>query len=343
MVVVKSWEVDRFVARPDPGKPIVLVYGADLGLVRERAETLIAGAVDDRHDPFSLVRIDGDALSEQPERLIEEADTIPLFGGRRAVWVKAGGRNFTAAVERVLGAAPSSGCRIVIEAGELRRASPLRALCERATNAAVLACYADDSKAVDRLIDDELRGAGLSIAADARVLLNGLLGGDRGASRSEIRKLILYAHGANRIDTADIASIVSDATVPAVDDVIDAAFAGRPGELENDFSRARSSGVAAGTIALMASRHVGMLHRLRVAVESGTPVVAAVDGAGPMLHSRRKAAAQSALQLWNAQRLGRLIGQLGDAVLETRKQPRLAYAIVQRALLSIAVTARRKE
>ena len=32
-----------------------------------------------------------------------------------------------------------------------------------------LPCYADDSKAVDRLIDEELRGAGLTIAADARV------------------------------------------------------------------------------------------------------------------------------------------------------------------------------
>jgi DNA polymerase III subunit delta len=342
MVAVKPWEVDRFVARPDPGKPIVLVYGADLGLVHERTDALIAGAVDDRHDPFSLARIDGDALAEEPERLVEEAHTVPLFGGRRAVWVKAGSKNFTAAVERVLATPPSSDCRIVIEAGELRRASPLRSLCERATNAAVLACYPDDSKAVDRLIDEELRGAGLSIAADARVMLNGLLGGDRGASRSELRKLILYADGANRIETADIAAIVADATAPAVDDVIDAAFAGRPGELETGFSRARSGGVAAATIALMASRHVAMLHRLRLAVESGTSVAAVVDGA-PMLHLRRKAAAQSALQLWNAQRLARLIGQLGDAVLETRKQPQLADAIVQRALLSIAVSARRKE
>src|ERR1700689_5074310 len=159
MVVVKAWEVDRFVARPDPGKPIILVHGADLGLVHERTDALIAGAVDDRHDPFSLARIDGDALAEEPERLVEEAHTVPLFGGRRAVWVRAGSRNFAAAVERVLAAPPAADCRIVIEAGDLRRGAPLRNLCERASNAAALPCYADTGRDLDRLIDDEMRAA----------------------------------------------------------------------------------------------------------------------------------------------------------------------------------------
>ena len=40
----------------------MLVYGPDAGLVRERADALIAAAVDDPNDPFSLVRIDGDEL-----------------------------------------------------------------------------------------------------------------------------------------------------------------------------------------------------------------------------------------------------------------------------------------
>ena len=56
----------------------------------------------DVNDPFALVRLEGDALASEPSRLVEEAHTIPLFGGKRAVWVKAGGRNFAAAVEAVL-------------------------------------------------------------------------------------------------------------------------------------------------------------------------------------------------------------------------------------------------
>ena len=59
---------------------------------------------------------------------------MPLFGGRRAIRVKAGSRSVTNGVETL----PDSDirdCRIVIEAGELRPEAPLRKACERAKNA----------------------------------------------------------------------------------------------------------------------------------------------------------------------------------------------------------------
>jgi DNA polymerase-3 subunit delta len=102
MVALKSTQVDAFVARPNPAQPIVLVFGADVGLVRERTEALIRASVDDPADPFCLARLDGDALASEPSRLVEEATTVPLFGGRRAVWVKGGARNFAPAVEALI-------------------------------------------------------------------------------------------------------------------------------------------------------------------------------------------------------------------------------------------------
>ena len=75
-------------------------------------------SVDNPDDPFSLVRIEGDDLSGNPLRLVEEANTIPLFGGRRAIWVKPTSRNIASAVEALI-AATSPDCRVVIEAGDL--------------------------------------------------------------------------------------------------------------------------------------------------------------------------------------------------------------------------------
>src|SRR5215471_4220591 len=192
MVALKGSDIERFVARPDRARPIVLVFGPDAGLVHERAEALIRASVDDPKDPFQLARLDGDDLAGEPARLVEEANTIPLFGGRRAVWVKAGSRNFAPAVEALVGAA-SPDCPVVIEAGDLRRSAPLRAICERAKNAVALPCYADTERDLVRLIDDELREAGLAISAEARAALLPLLGGDRLASRHEIGKLAMFA------------------------------------------------------------------------------------------------------------------------------------------------------
>src|SRR6202161_3146495 len=99
MVALRGREIDSFLARPDPGRPIVLLYGPDAGLVRERAEAVLASAVDDPSDPFSLVRLDGDELSAEPSRLVDEALTIPLFGGRRAIRVRAGSRALSSGVD----------------------------------------------------------------------------------------------------------------------------------------------------------------------------------------------------------------------------------------------------
>src|SRR3954465_14336570 len=126
MVALKSSDIESFVARPDPSRAVVLVFGPDAGLVSERADAIIRASVDDPGDPFALVRLDGDALASDPARLIDEATTVPLFGGRRAIRVRAGSRNMVPALEGVLGARLSD-CRVVIEAGDLKRNAPLRA------------------------------------------------------------------------------------------------------------------------------------------------------------------------------------------------------------------------
>ena len=104
MVALKGAEIESFVARPDAARPIVLLFGPDGGLVSERAETIVKSSVDDPADPFALVRLDGEVIASDPARLVDEATTVGLFGGRRAIWVKAGSRNFASVAARDLGA-----------------------------------------------------------------------------------------------------------------------------------------------------------------------------------------------------------------------------------------------
>lgn len=342
MVALKGSDIDSFVARPDPGRPVALVFGPDAGLVRERAEALVSASVDDPKDPFQLARLDGDDLTGAPTRLIEEANTVPLFGGRRAVWVKAGGRNIAPAVEPLL-ASPAPDCRVVIEAGDLKRSAPLRAICERSKHAVALPCYPDAERDLVRLIDTELRAESLAISAEARSALVPLLGGDRLASRHEIRKLALFARGKARVELDDVMAVVADASTLALDGLIDAAFAGRTGELEAQFGKARTAGTAAGTIVSAALRQVAQLHRARLAVDEGAPIGTAMEGIQPFVHFSRKAAVEIALRNWSSARLERAMTQVAEAALETRKQPALAEVIAQRTLLALAVSARRKE
>ena len=341
MVALRGKDIDAFLARPDPRYPIILLYGPDAGLVRERADALVASAVDDPNDPFSLVKLDGDELSAEPSRLIDEAMTVPLFGGRRAIRVRAGSRSFASGVD-TLAEMSLKDCRIVIEAGELRPESPLRKACERARTAVAIGCYPDGERDLAKLIDDEMRRSNLQLAPDARAALMALLGGDRQASRNELRKLALYAHGNSEVSLEDVTEVVADASELKVDPIVDGAFAGKPEIVETEFAKAVIAGTYPGVIVSAAQRQAAWLHKSALAVADGTPISSVLDGGFPRLHFSRKGAVETALRNFSAPRLLSVIEQLAAAALEMRKHAPLAAAIAQRALLSIAVNAKRK-
>ena len=339
MVALKGTEIEAFVARPD--RPVVLVFGPDAGLVSERADAIVRASIPDPDDPFALVRLEGDALASDPARLIDEATTVPLFGGRRAIRVKAGSRNLAGALEPLLSADLRDTC-VVIEAGDLKRNAPLRTLCERAKSAAAIPCYVDGERDLARLVDEEVRAAGLTIATEARAILIPLIGGDRRASRAELQKLVLYARGQGRIELDDVLAVVADASALALDGIVDSAFAGKPADVETQFAKAHGAGTPATTIVGAALRQAEKLHAIRLAVEQGASVADALQRMDPGLHFRRKPLVEAGLRLWSAAALMRSIRQLADASLDCRRQAGLADAIAQRAILSIAETGRRK-
>ena len=341
MVALKGRDIDAFLARPDPGRPIVLLYGADAGLVRERSDALMKSAVDDPNDPFATVRLDGDELANDTSRLVEEATTIPLFGGRRAVRVRAGSKNFSSSVD-MLTEAPLKDCRIVIEAGDIKPDSPLRKICERAKNAVAIPCYLDNAISLTQLIESELRQSQLRIAPDARAALLSLLGGNRQTSRNELAKLALYARGQSEITLDDVMTAVSDASDLKLDPMVDAAFAGRPAIVETEFAKAMLAGTYPGQIISTAQRHAAFLHKGSLAVEDGASASSVLDSGFPRLHFSRKDSAEAALRNFTARRLLQIIDQLATAALDARKQALLAAPIAQRALMSIAANARRR-
>jgi DNA polymerase III subunit delta len=339
MTAVKAGEVEGLLRRgPDPRIALLLVYGPDTGLVGERARRLAETAVDDPADPFQLVRLEGDAVASDPGRLVDEATTVALFGGRRAVWVRAGAKNLVPAVEALL-SGPSEA-RVVIEAGDLGKSAPLRAACERSPRALAIPCYADEGGGLAALVDDTLRAANLRIAADARRTLVASLGGDRLASRGEIEKLALYAHGRGEVTLDDVDAVVSDVSGLALNALVDAAFGGQSGEVEKAFRRFRAEGTNASTVLGAALRHGLQLLAARLQVEGGQGIAGAVQ-AWRGLHFRRQRAVEAQLGRWRSDSLREAVARLQEAVLACRRaDPTLEPALALDALLRVAGRAR---
>ena len=340
MVAVQARDVESALSRIDPARPVLLLFGPDLGLVRERAAAYLARAGGNEADPFGIIKLDGDEIASDPGRLVDEAGTIGLFGGRRLVSVRAGSRNIVPAVEALL-AAPLTDTVVVIEAGDLKRGVGLRALCESSPKALAIVCYADTERDLSRLIDTMTAEAGVTIDRDARAELMGLLGGDRLASRGEIAKLLLYAKGEPRITGEHVRAIVGDASSPAIDEVCDNALAGQNAEMAVAYAKAMGEGMRPDVLLGAVCRTIQTLHSLRINVEAGASPDRAVESVRPAIHFRRKPLMEKALRTWTTRRLEGALIAIDDALLAARRNAPLGAAIAERALLQLAGAARR--
>jgi DNA polymerase-3 subunit delta len=337
MVQIKSAEADRFLARPDPKIRVVLIYGEDEGLVSERAERFMRAVAGD--DPLARVRIEIETLSDDPGRLADEANAVPMFGGLRAIALRvSGNRRIEASIEAVLDQPPVDAW-VVITAGDLRRDSPLLKLLDAHPGAAVIRCFADAERDLDRLIDDEVKSAGLTIAPDARLALRDLIGGDRRMSRSEVAKLCLYAHDHGTITLADVRASSGDVAASEIDEVLDAMTAGDTAALDNGYRRLLAAGTPSFQVTSAAFRHFNYLEVGRSAFDGGVPARTVVERGRPPVYGPRAARVADTISRWPLARIRRALAILDDAFFDSRLRGSIGDQIVGQALLMVAALA----
>ena len=344
MAQKKVFEVDSWLARPDPAISIVLLYGPDRGLVAERARAYANRTGLPLDDPFSVVRLDASEADRDEGRLIDEARTVPMFSDRRLLWVRnAGSQKRLADDVKLLVAEPPRDAILLIEAGELKKGVGLRSVVEGARNAMALPCYGDEDRDIDAVIDEELTRAKLTMTLEARQALRRNLGGDRLASRGEIEKIVLYAHGAGEIGLDDIHAMTGDVSGQSLDDAVDALLEGRIAAFDTIFTRYCQDGGGQAFQALAAAmRQFQAIQAMRGAVETGRQNAAgAVAAQRPPVFFTRRKLMERAVERWSAAALARALSRLQAAVLQTRRRPELSAAVARQALLGIAVESAR--
>lgn len=343
MAEKKAGEVEAFLSRPDTSFPVVLLYGPDAGLVSERAAKVAHLSGVDPKDAFSFVSLQADELEKDIGKLFDEARTISMFGGRRLIRIRGAGsgsgKGLSAAVAD-LAKDPPRDATVVIEAGDLKKSAPLRVAAERGRAAIALPCYQDEGRALDLMIDEELKLAGLSIDRDSRDMLRSRLGANRLASRGEVQKLCLYCYGKSAVEPADILAIVGDVSADTLEETIDAAATGEVRKLPELIERLTSAGTQPFLLQQGLLRHFQALQVMRHVVEhEGQTIGRTVEARRP--HFRRKAALETALGLWTLDALAPALAAIEADILHSRKEATLSHVILRQTLLGTAVEAAR--
>ncbi len=335
---------DAFAAKPDPKIKAVLIYGPDAGLVRERLNIMtkaVAGSVD---DPFRVAEFDASALNDDPARLVDEAASMALTGGRRVVRIRDAGDTVGDLFAKFL-ENPIGDALIIVTASDLSPRSKLRSAFETSDVGAALPCYADDSESLEAVIRSSLKAAGLSITADALSWLTDRLGGDRELSRRELEKLTLYMGpdtkktGGN-VTEDDVLACIGDTASLSLDDLTYALADGDQATMQRVFGRLTAEGTSAISILTSVARHFMRLHETRGRMAEGKNADAAAAMLRPPVFFKLKARFNSQVNRWSEPLLARSLDILMEAELAAKSTDIPTDAAVERALLQLAQVGR---
>ncbi|MEI7871635.1 MAG: DNA polymerase III subunit delta [Alphaproteobacteria bacterium] len=339
---IEPRQVEAFLKKPDPRIRGVVIYGNDDGLVAERAVTLAKAVCEDLGDPFRVVDISGDVLKNDPARLADEFGALSMLGGRRVIRVRPAGEESVAALENLV-AATAGDALIVVEGGNLTPRSGLRALAETEACLAAMPCYMDNEAALEGLVESAARAQGLAVDADALNWIVERLGGDRGQTRSEIDKLLLYkASDTNKTVTLeDAVDILGDTAAIGIDDVIAATFDGELVALDRALDRVFSEGGHPVQLVRSLQRHADQLHLVSSHVGKGGNMEAAMFKArglprgGPVRQRFERH-----LRAWPLPRLGASLQAILKAEMDCKSTGLPDEAIARRLCLALASSAR---
>lgn len=351
MTALKGKAIDAFVARRDPKIAAILVYGPDLGLVRERADAVARQVCADFKDPFNYLELTDADLKSDPARLGDEIAALSLMGGDRVVRIRTNGESVAAAarlvVEGLEGGHLKPAGVVLIEAGDLAKSSGLRKLFEGSKAAVALPCYADAPADVRAIAEAAARAEDLRFDGEALDLLVLLLGEDRGVSRAEIDKLILFKgpktvrEGAGVITLDDVRAVLVDTVSDAAGDAAAAAADGAPARLARALHRLAVAGASPVGTARALQREFSRLRAARGLMADGASAETAMGKLRPPVFFMEKRAFEARLGRWSLKKLDAALDMLIDAELGAKSTGLPDEAIVERAAFRVASLANR--
>lgn len=338
-MILKGAEIARYLARPDPTRPALLIFGADaMRVALKRAEAVAALTGPDAEAEMRLTRLPGSTLRKSAADLTDAMRATGFFPGPRVVLVEDTPDTAADAVRAALTDWRPGDATLVVTAGALGKASPLRKLFDAHPTAVAAPIY-DDPPGEEEItrwltqagVTDITPAAQRDLMALARALPPGDL-------RQTIDKIGLYKHGDPAPLTLEDIEAMAPATLEAgIDDLLHATAEGRTADVAQLFTRLTAQGITPVTLTIAASRHFRALHA--AACDPGGPVAGLSRMRPPVFGPRRDRMARQA-QSWGMARAEEALRHLTDTDLTLRSAARAPQAaLVERTLIRLAALA----
>lgn len=329
-------QIEPFVKAPDSAARVILVYGPEAGLIKERSAVMGRSVVADLNDPFNAVTLAADKLVEDPARLMDEAMAMSMMGGARLIRIESATDTLAPLIKEYLQNASAQNL-VIIEGGELGTKSPLRALIEKASNAAAIPCYVEDERDLLGLVRDTLKEAGFAVDRDAAALLASALVGDRLRARNELAKLVIYkGDEKSAISIEDVQECIGGAGAQTLDKFVYSVTGAQSETALTAFHILLQEGVPLIVVLRSLQNHFRRLHLVKARVERGEAIEFVMKSLQPPVFWKQEDMFKMQIRSWSLPGLSRIMQRLADIEAACKRTGAPDEVLVAQALLSIS-------
>jgi DNA polymerase III subunit delta len=333
-------EMTKALDNPPANVRFFLLYGAD-----EASSLSLAKRIERTLGPdCERVDLDSGQLGEKPARLIDEACSFSLFGGKRYIRLSPVTEEALPAIEGLLDAEAVAN-PVVAVAGALRPSSGLLKIALARKDVLAHVSYPLDGEKADAVAIAIARECGLRLPSGLARTIVAAAGNDRAIIMQELEKLSLFLDAAPE-RPVEVTSDAIEAIGAAVNDsalstLTEAVVGGRPDRVAIAIAQLGQDGVSVVPMLRSVQKRLALLAELRSEVEQGRTPSAVVEARGKAIFFREKTALTRDVSRWSAGQLA----TVSNRVLQTERTVKSASnagdVVAEYELIRIALAAAR--
>ncbi len=285
-----------------------LIHGVDDSSIVDIAQQMVTRFGSDAE----RIDIDSDRIRSDPAILVDEANSLSLFGGKRIIRLNLRREEGLEAIETLL-AAERAESPVVASAGNLPKTSKIRKLAESAPNAMAYICYAQNEGDAVAGIMATAMTQGLRLDRTLATRIARYTSYDRKLAALEVEKLALY-HDASPEHPAvatpqAIDALSAETGEENVSVLVNQIMSGNIRKFGEELVAARNFGIDSIRIIRALQRRVSLLAGLRAKVDDGVSPEPLVRGTHSVFFMERSAVVDQ-IGRWTSAKLAGLNGHL---------------------------------
>ena len=327
-------EARRYLAKPDPAKAALVIFGEDaMRVALKRAEAVAALGGPNADAEMRLTRIPAADLRKDGTALLDAIKASSFFPGARVVVVEDATDGLSATLQTSFDAWCPGDANIVVTAGNLTGKSTLKTLAEK--HFAVMCIGLYDDPPTREEIEAELTRAGLSkVPSDAMgELLTLSRALDPGDFRQTLEKIALYKfQDPLPLTPAEIAALAPATMETEAEELLDAVAELQMGSIGPILRRLEGQGVLPVTLCIAGLRHFTTLHLMATDPEGPASGFAKARG-----FFKRRDRMMKQAGSWTSRQIEKALSLLVETDMTLRSTSRApAMAVMERTLIRIA-------